>query len=717
MNIILNVEKITREYKKQSVKIPLESISLELKNNIFNLAEIEADFSFPFQFPASSEVVLFFGHVHEITRKGKHFGTFAASLEIFGTLYKTGIFTLKSANGKNYKGTFKAKTTDIAQIKNQNIREILKNELYDLGGKTMSNLNKFANSNQYPVTFPTMEFLDNTVNFYANNSYYSPATEFKALRFNNFYVPCFRLTYIVKKIFENVGYKEKGNFENYEGINNVILLNNRPLSNSESFLIAIGKFLAEKFGTTYESDELIYDEILMQHIPVKNHVPNWTLKQLIEAFRKFFGAVFLFDSLRKTYEIKFYDELITEKKEKEWTYKTSSKLEDTTTLKLDYKGFTFSFAKNNDPFTNEFSENLESLNRVGIGKKLSDTGGGIPSPNDAQNKIFALKIDNSVYLSKRQLGYITFSYQKEGAANYSYSTDKGVTKIHTDFMPCLMDYTKIYHSKKLGLFCNLKKEQITTIDNLKINYIKLETDLQLFTDEINKNIVQVKLSGSQLYDNEKWINIRGGDVSRSTSPNRLILEAEFIEDENEVYFEFRSFTERFFPRFNTEISLNPESDTQGVLALYHGKLNDENGENPYPFASSGNISPQGDTLANFGLRWKFHDTDTQNLFDVFFKAYDDFFKQRNEVQTVENLNFTDLKFFDPIRKIRIRDTLFFVKKLSVNITNEGIKPTKAVLWKLGATECKHEIQIEVYKDCYHELTVQIYSEEIIKKST
>jgi len=705
--IILHVEKTDSEGKKKAIKIPLKSISLELKNNIFNLGEVEPDFSFPFEIPCTPQNILFFGYPHEISRRGKHFGEFPAHLEIFGTLYKAGIFTLMSANSQNYKGNFKTKTSDISELKNQNIREILKNELYDIGGTSLETLDKFAETNSYPITFPVMEFGTKTVNDY-DDGYQTKPTESKTNRLFSYFVPCFRLSYIIKRIFETVGYKEKGNFASYQNINKVILINNVPMKtfkvpeNIEDYFLSIGETLAGQYDVT----EVTYIYSFARRIPVKNHIPDMSLKAFIEAFRKIFGAVFLFDSLRKNYEIKFYEELITEQKETDWTYKTSPKI---TISGLEYEGFKFAFAENNDPYRASLGDNMDNFDRITTAESLADSN--LPAPNTMPNQIFTNRRDNWVYISRQDLGTENYGYFKTSNSDLTYETGEAVHEIKTDFSPIVMDNGKQYFTGDLAfLEANIREDEVDIGSGNVFKYIRLTFNFNIILN-LERDIFEVRLRGSSVYDTDKWFRVITGDTSPSAAPAWLRINAEFIENEDNISFEWRARNWRLFPRLGYDITDEKGEGFSPMLALYHGLQPDQNNSNPYPFASSSNFNARGTAMGGWALRWKFTDNDTDNLFDVFFKDFDDFFKQRNEVKTSHNLNFTDLKFFNPVQKVRIKDTLFFVKKLSVNISKSGIKPTSAVLWKLGATECKHEIRIETYKDCNHEVAFQVYSKD------
>jgi len=106
------------------------------------------------------------------------------------------------------------------------------------------------------------------------------------------------------------------------------------------------------------------------------------------------------------------------------------------------------------------------------------------------------------------------------------------------------------------------------------------------------------------------------------------------------------------------------------------EINDSNG-NAYPFGSSGNYDWAGNRLGDYTTHWDGED----GLFNRWWKLYAAFTATARRVSGTLRLGPEHLWNLDLTKKKRIAGVDYFINKVDVTITMQGIKPANVELLK------------------------------------
>ena len=121
--------------------------------------------------------------------------------------------------------------------------------------------------------------------------------------------------------------------------------------------------------------------------------------------------------------------------------------------------------------------------------------------------------------------------------------------------------------------------------------------------------------------------------------------------------------------FGSHEDFEIDADFGTRFVFYRGFEDDANGDS-YPLASNNIYNRDGDVIADHALIWN----SDAGIFAKFWSRWFYLLQTKKTVKRKMVLSIADVLNFDFQNKIRIHNTHFFVKKLSLVLTNRGIEP-------------------------------------------
>jgi hypothetical protein len=282
-----------------SVDLPNDfSMTMNLKSPIFGLL---GSYSYPFRIPATPKNKALFGFLHRPENTGDHHQVRSGSFFWNGICIFHGSMQLTSFNSTYYEGTILESEGDF-----YNVRKTLSLQQVDFGTLTFANANEriaYINSCRnvrYPdkiVAFPQIKnlsywnpmpegFFNQSMNVYTSTGIatFIPSTSTRTI-----IVPMLYLRYVLKKIFEHIGYSLDDSFFAEDSDYNSLALFNLVDCNTST--------------TGY----FAYDE---HKLLLNYHLPMMSINDFLTGLESFFNIRFFINNLTRKARVISVDDIV-----------------------------------------------------------------------------------------------------------------------------------------------------------------------------------------------------------------------------------------------------------------------------------------------------------------------------------------------------------------------------------------------------------------------
>lgn len=663
---------------------PNTAVTFELFSNLLDLEFISGAKSYSFTLPTLPNKNLF-GSPETVANTSKElFKDYPAKVYFNGILLYQGLFKLTAADKKSYKGNFRFDISEISAYRDKSIREILPDDRHTFASQDLTELGNYVTKDSN-IVFPTIKINNDTFNRYTNGVWYTE-NDVK----DGTFMPFLKAKYILELLIQKIGYKVINTnwTATTPDFERVTIWNNRELEcevtveNTMSEISDIYDIWANNYSVTTVK--------LPKYFLLKDHLPDIKLGDFINGLRKMFGILPVFDSKFKTVKLYFLKDIFSNADYIDWTEKAEPfpLIENN-----DYAGLEFAFKRDekDNRIKNQPKEvDYTRLTDVDTKDKLNTT-----IFTDDFKAVRLCKNENRFYQKDRYPGALLPSWFELHDNILNSKIDEGTTKIETPFSPVQSGGILQFKGKDgkarsspLGTLWLIHNNPFLTTEgyviltkgqNQKLNYPASITQNAATFIELD-NFVPFTVDE----DGIEW--------TRFLPTPMPTLEVEtpdtrpFIKDSDGKQ------------RTNTDFAAR--------LFLYHGLQEQKTTSFSYPYASSDIYSPKGTKIAEFGLFWEGED----GLLDYFFSKFLQIKKYGYPVSYKLRLNINDLLNLDILKKIRIRDTLFFIKELKVSLS-EHIKEVDCVLFKIPTpVDFLVDVPVIVYQDCDVDVPVTVYKD-------
>jgi Divergent InlB B-repeat domain len=639
---------------KFAVLSPKTAMNFIINAKFWELDFLKGSRSFTFKLPCEPINQEIFNFPEDVPNSNKDiFKDYEAEIHYNGTFLYSGKFKLRNANKNYYDGFFKFEAADIADFAETPIRELLKNEVYTFPNTDLIALNDYTDIDSN-IVFPTCKFGNDIFNRYDGTNYYHQ-TDFNEGTF----VAFLKLHHVVAMVFQKINYKLENPtwYLNYADIKKITVWNNKELEMVVTTTYEWTNYEGIEAGETGNIGSL--NEIRSIALPAKiklaELVPNYTVSKFLNVVRKLCGLHFSFNNTFKTVKISFFKGIFNQENYIDWTEKANPNHE---VKEVAFNGIQFSFKKDSkDKYQDAQKEPDISLQK--LAKK--DTLGPLhwfDITETVANTYRFYKQENQYFKVTNPLGEVRLrSYL---ADFLPYKIGEGTQKIDIDCSPVrksrflqftLKDPYAEASKNPTGKIRLRHNNRLAGLDGYiyiaKANNQQADTFFGLFGSADTESYIDTPFTWRKDEDGVQLIRFwRTDPILETDSPmTRKLLN---IENQD---FAFRVF-------------------------FYHGLQQRKDNDTTYPYASPDSISPRGNELTDFSLRFE-----EKGLIDYFYGEYLNFIQYSNLYEFPIYLNITDLLNFKATNIIRIRESKFVVEDIDISISNK-IEPAKVKMRKL-----------------------------------
>lgn len=672
---------------EQAYLQPNASIAIEIFSNLMDLDFLNGSKSLSFSLPTDPNAKLF-NFAHSVANGNLNiFEEYPARIDFAGNMLFQGKFKLTSADRKTYKGNFKFDLSEIVEFRDKSIRDILNDEKHNFQSQDLAELNNYLISSSN-VVFPTIKMNNNLYNRYVNGAFVTES-DYKRGSF----IPFLKVKYILELLLKKIGYRLENSLWTAQtpDFDKVTIWNNRELACELTV-----SYQQEEIDTgenVWTNEYSIVNLYLPKFFYLKNHVPNLTLADFINSLRKFFGILPVFDTKFKTVKLYFIKDILGDNEYIDWTEKANPFPE---VANNDYKGLTFAFKR--DEKDELIKDQIKEANYT----RLADvnTFADITLDMLLNDEFFAVrfvKAENKFYQKRIYLGAWIPSYVPYHDNILDADFDEAKEKVETAFSPVNKSVKLQYKGGKnasgeakiiSGTGGALRIVHINpfTDNNGSVELTKSKNHRLNFPTNITANAASYIELGNDITFREEESGVEWTRYAPTTQP---ILEVETPETR---------------PLLDKPIE-NP--DFAARLFIYHGLQEAADSAIQYPYASSDIYSPKGTQISEFGLYW----SGDNGLLEYFFDKFIQLKKYGFPVTYKLRLSLNDILTINVLRKIRIRESEFFIKEIKTPLS-QHVKETEAVLIKIPTPaialvpveyivyqDCNISVDYIVYKDC------------------
>lgn len=659
------------------------AVTFELFSNLLDLEFISGAKSYSFTLPTLPNKNLF-GSPETIANTSKElFKDYPAKIYFNGLLLYQGLFKLTAADKQSYKGNFRFDISEISAFRDKSIRDMLLDEKHTFASQDLSILNTYLDKTSN-IVFPTIKVNNDTFNRYTNGLWYTE-NDYK----DGSFMPFLKVKYILEMLIEKIGYKvENTNWTaTVPDFNAVTLWNNRELDCEVNITNEISE-VSDVWGiwaNTYQVATVKLPKFFL----LKDHVPNINLGEFINGLRKMFGILPIFNSKFKTVKLLFLKDIFADEDYLDWTAKANPfpMVENN-----DYQGLEFAFKRD------EKDERIKPQPKEAEYTRLADvntiTQLNLTAFTDPLKAVRFVRTENKFFQKNFYPGAILAQWIELHDNILNSKIDEATTKIETPFSPVPASKILKFKGKDgkarrspSGALWLIHKNPFLNADGYVI-LTKGENQKLNYPSPVTQNaLTYIELSNFTPYT----VDDDGVEWTRFSPTPMPILEVE-TPDTRPILTDGDKKRENF--------------DFAARLFIYHGLQEQATTSFTYPYASSDIYSPKGGKVSAFGLHWEGED----GLLDYFFSKFLQIRKYGYPVSYKLRLDINDLLNLNLLRKIRIRDTDFFIKEIKVGLS-EHIKEVDCVLFKIPTpVEFLIDVPLAFYKDCDVDVPLTLYKD-------
>lgn len=257
------------QYKgRQLYTDPDFQIDWQVEDDLLDFSQLGQAYSWTIQVPIKGNEFVF-GYASDPANSRNRFKTYDGfAITMDGNIWWSCSFKLNAISDDRayYEGVLTTIESEVERNLNRNIRSIITDTISISNGNWATAIGSH-NTLSSPMVFPIMYF--NPVLSLSAWANADLGADFEVA------IPCFKLYYIMKKALEALGYTLIDEFSRGDGYRDrLILLNNKVLYNDNI------EGTADNFDFTTIGNK----------VRVSDHLPDWTLKDLINEFIFYFGA-------------------------------------------------------------------------------------------------------------------------------------------------------------------------------------------------------------------------------------------------------------------------------------------------------------------------------------------------------------------------------------------------------------------------------------------
>lgn len=648
--------KINEKFAKLTPKAALNFIIFA---KFWELDFIKGNRTFNFKLPCEPTNQLIFNFPEDVPNSNKDiFKDYPAQIYFGNDLLYVGTFKLKSADDQYYEGFFKFDASEIAEFGDTSIRELLKNEEHTFPSTSITALNNYLSENSN-IVFPTIKFGNKIFNRYdslLSTFTINPLDEYAVepdLKKGTF-VAFLKLHYVMALIFAKMGYKIQNPqwYTNYRDVEKITIFNNKELDIDVSIEPS---FYEVDYGNGFPPQIVqgfnIIDVTLPPKLRIADLVPNYTVRNFLNAVRKLLGLHFAFNSKFKTVKIRFLKDILKQTSYVDWTKKANPHPENQGN---NYDGVEFSFKRDSTDSYQKYQKEPDiALQRLASTDYLNELHFFTADPPNTYR----------FYTNENQYHQV-LPLPNGGKRCYllsdflKYKIGEGKQKIDIELSPV-----------RKSRFLQFKlQEPYAQSAKRDLNKLRLYHDNTLVGKQGYIHITKAK--------NQSEDSFHGivGD-----NPSYIDIEEAWRQDESGVQFTRYWRTD---PILECDVPMTRKllnevnEDFAFRVFFYHGLQQKKDNPFTYPYASPDNLSPRGNQIADFSLRFE-----ENGLVDFFYKELLHFWQYSNTYLFTIYLNINDLINFDPTQIVRIGESNFVVEDIDVTLST-SVEPAKVKLRKL-----------------------------------
>lgn len=667
---------------------PNAAVTFELFSNLLDLEFISGAKSYSFTLPTLPNKNLF-GSPETIANTSKElFKDYPAKIYFNGLLLYQGLFKLTAADKQSYKGNFRFDISEISAFRDKSIRDLLLDERHTFASQDLSILNTYLDKSSN-IVFPTIKVNNDTFNRYTNGLWYVE-NDYK----DGSFMPFLKVKYILEMLISKIGYKvENTNWTaTVPDFEAVTIWNNRELDCEVNITNEISE-VSDVYGiwaNTYQVATVKLPKFFL----LKDHVPNINLGEFINGLRKMFGILPIFNSKFKTVKLVFLKDIFADEDYLDWTAKANPfpMVENN-----DYQGLEFAFRRD------EKDERIKAQPKEAEYTRLADVDTfeqlNLTVFTDELKAVRFVRTENKFFQKNFYPGAVLPQWIELHDNILNSKIDEATTKIETPFSPIASGKILKFKGKDgkareapSGALWLIHKNPFLNADGYVI-LTKGENQKLNYPSPVTQNAnTYIELSNFTPYT----IDEDGIEWTRFMPTPMPILEVETPDTR---------------PLLTDGDKKRENFDFAARLFLYHGLQEQETTAFTYPYASSDIYSPKGTKVSAFGLHWEGAD----GLLDYFFSQFLQIRKYGYPVSYKLRLDINDLLNLNLMRKIRIRDTEFFIKEIKVPLS-EHIKEVDCVLFKIPTpVEFLIDVPLTFYKDCEVDVPLTFYKDCAVKQ--
>lgn len=667
-----------------------QSISWEAKSSLFTFDYFESEYSYSIFLPSEGNEVLF-QHPHEIsTVRSPYEREYEAEIYFGGVLFRRGWLRLKRTARPGYEGTLKAQAGFLAPHKDKKLKELFRDEIHPFLSGELSELNAYTD-HEYLI-FPTVFMGDRLYNNY-RNGYQSVFYDARSI------VPMLRKWWVLERAFELCGWKVCNDWTaNHPDIKKEFFLSNVSASDVRRTDVEIEIVTYPEEGTgrpaTDSIDAVKTEYPLRAQFPLAYAVPDITLRELINAFRKQYGLVFDWDSNQQTVQIHFLRDIFQSTEEVDWTHLADPDY-DTEPSGLK-KGLTLAWTLDNgDPHIEGQVEELnddEDLEVAAYGDLLTLSEAYRQKPhlvrdrNQLWKEVNVFVSDDSSYGRMKRI-YDDFRLFRDGEEE---------KEIRTAFSP-----VPVTNSFTIKFTADLRS--YTGLVNTGNLQVVIYDQPLLYAPPTRDYPMWVTFHNSETFENETPYTVIYNDVAGAVLELSSTLGTEL---ESNIELTLKVIVPFFVPYSKrTVFHLFEEEEPEAMpprIAFYHGLYPAVDDSFIYPYACSDDTDNQGNIIAKYSLRWK----GQNGHVETFWQDYLLFWRNTRIVNYPIKFRMPELLDWKPSQIVRINDNRFLVRRIPLSL-GENMPAANVEFWKLQGVECcQEEFEITILPcECEFEITI------------
>lgn len=685
-----------------------QNVSFLLKNLLFETDFIAGSRTSAFKIVNDDVAQKTFGFPEEIASKTQPYSFVEFDAEVYFNntllLYR-GKFKLRLATKTYYEGNFIFGISDLSSQKDRTLAQVLGNESYVFETdnlqteikKTLQLDNLPTEPNTSPIVFPVAKLANQFHNAYKSDNYMIPTfgrASTYDLSYTGGFLPFIKVIFILELVIQKLGYTiiTPNWTENYPDLRKLIF-----------------------FATKLLNVKIIYEgrepTTVIEDVKYGDYLPEMTVSELLNSLKNMFGLFFDFNSKYKTVKIFVINDLLQTTEYQDITTKVSPKHK--VTPYNENKGFVFQFDKfDDDQITGYLEKPITDLSKY--------TYHTVLKKSDLPNPVFVPR--EHIYLVLSEHRYYCQTRINVGWEEWAYPwQDYYVPRLNlngfVNEQNFVDDASNEYRHLKQGNEIAIQTKFAPVASNKLWHFVNKDAKIERLTavGTLNDGKAAIKIDNNQVYTKPAWFVFRDSKVYLnqfrfpviSDSYKKTWLDMNFVEDEQMAYTRLCNggfiIPESDFAASKTDkppirillfhgLQLSPVRlrYNEGDIVVHDIVADNENleerlgipaetGTRNYPMASSDCYDNFGRRIADFAIRW----TGKYGLINIFWESIIKI-KQNSrvfELQAVFTLE--DLQKLEVSRKIRIRETLFFIEQMETKI-GEFIDFTTLTLIRIGS---------------------------------